>query len=179
MVWWFRGVDRLGTADYFAEFSLDLSEIRKFVDEAISDGLLFRSEGTVLSSVDGFNVSARAVLGALLDNLGRPPFNTYCTNQKRLLGWLASKSNPISERARDLFKREGDPSARSMLADARRELIGPLIDEHIARGGDRPTDAEVRATCAFLVAKILWDLHLGNPDLSKYIAMLRPGIPLP
>jgi len=159
-------------------YFVDLSAIRELVDEAIDDGLLFRSEGTVLSSAEGFNVAARAVLGALLDNAGLPSFNTYCANQKKMLGWLAAKSNPISKQARDLLKRESwEPSARSMLADVNREFIAPLIQEHVAKGGARPGDAEAKATCAMLVAKILWDLQLGNPDLAKYVSMLKalPG----
>lgn len=153
---------------------MNVSSIRELVEEAITEGLLFRSEGTVLSSAEGFNVAGRAVLGALLDNAGLPGFNTYCTNQKKTLGWLVAKGNPISKQARDLLKRESwDPSATSMLSDVNREFIGPLVEEHIAKGGTRPGDADIKATCAVLVAKILWDLHLGNPDLSRYVSMLR------
>ena len=79
---------------------MDLEGIQHLIDEAIGDGLLIESEGTVLSSAEGFNYAGRAVLGALCLVLGQPAFNQYCSNQRKFLGWLASKGNPISKKAR-------------------------------------------------------------------------------
>ncbi len=149
---------------------MELDEIEFLVQEAFGRGLLFRSEGTVLSSAEGFNYAARAVLGAMVVNLGQQQFNSYFRNQKTLVGWLGSKSDPISARARKLKKaRSTDPTVRSMLNDVEGEFVAPLVGEHTRRGGTRPSNDEIEATCAMLVSKILWDLELGNPDLSKYL----------
>ncbi len=153
---------------------MDISTMRSLVDEAIDEGFLFRSEGTVLSSAEGYNYTARAMIGALLDFSGTPSFNNYCKNQKTLTGWLASKGNPINEKARTILKgSSSDPTMGSMLTDVEREFVRPLVDEHTQRGGRRPSSPEIDATSAMVVSKIIWDLSLGNPDLSQFVGMLR------
>ena len=103
-------------------------------------------------------------------NLGHPTFNAYCENQKRVIGWLQSKTNPIQAQARDLrAKRRGnDPSVRSMFEDVEREFVAPLVAEHVKRGGEPLSGEQIEATCAMLLAKILWDSKpFGRGDVGS------------
>ena len=155
---------------------LKVEQIRLLVNEAVRAGYIFvfEPEGTMLSTAEGYNRAGVAVLGAMVLNLGQPTFNLYCENQRRAIGWLQSRTNPIQVEARELrAKRRGnDPSVRSMLEDVEREFVAPLVAEHVKNGGQAPSVDEVEATCAMLLAKILWDAKLGNPDQAAALRML-------
>jgi len=131
----------------------------------------------MLSTAEGYNIAGVAVLGAMILNLGQPTFNAYCENQRRAIGWLQSKTNPIQAEARDLrAKRRNDPSVRSMFEDVEREFMAPLVAEHVKNGGQAPSAEQVEATCAMLLAKILWDAKLGNPALAAALRMLGASL---
>lgn len=155
-----------------------VEQIRFLVNEAVRAGYIFEQDRTMVGSAEGYNRAGIAVLGAMILNLGQPTFNTYCENQQRAIGWLQSKTNPIQAEARELrAKRRGNhPSVRSMFDDVEREFVGPLVDEHAKNGGQAPGAEELEATCAMLLAKILWDLKLGNPDLAAVLRMLGPSL---
>ena len=147
---------------------MTLEEIRARVDDAVVLGYLFERDGSMLSTAEGYNRAALAVLGAILLNLGKPTLNKYCENQGRALGWLQSKANPISRQARELRSKfqQRDPSIQSMFEDATKAFIAPLLTAHARAGGKPiPRDHE-EATCAMLIAKIMWDNGLGNPELA-------------
>jgi flagellar basal body-associated protein FliL len=153
--------------------AMEISDIRKLVGAAVADGFLVRTEGTMLLSSGRHDYAGRAVLGALLDNVGQPSFNAYFESQKSMLGWFSSQRNPISRTARVILKSAGsDPTMHSVLTDVEREFIRPLVDEHVGYGGRRPSKAEIDSACAMLAAKILSDLQMGNADLSKFIRTL-------
>lgn len=158
---------------------MTIEEMEALVHETTAAGLLFESDGTVLSTAEGYNHAALAVIGALLLNLGKPGFNTYCENQRRALGWLFSRSNPISRQGRDLRVkyRSREPSVVSMFRDVQIQLLDPLLSTHAKRGGRTLTADQQEAVCAMLLAKILWDLNLGNPALATSLRMLGARTP--
>jgi hypothetical protein len=59
-----------------------------------------------------------------------------------------------------------------MFNDVRREFLEPLSLAHRQRGGVAITSKQEEAACAMLVAKILWDVGLGNTELAAFIHML-------
>jgi hypothetical protein len=157
---------------------MTVEEIRACIDVAVTRGYLFEQGGTMLSTAEGYNQAALAVLGAMLLNLGKPTFNMYCESQSRALGWLQSKANPISRQARELRTkfRQQDPSMQSMFEDATKAFIAPLLSAH-ARAGGRPIARDhEEATCAMLLAKIIWDYKFGNPLLAPSIRMLGVSV---
>jgi len=158
--------------------AMTIQEMEAHVQAGIARGLLFENEGTILSTAEGYNHAALAVIGATLLNLGKPTLNTYCENQRRALGWLFSRTNPISRQGRDLRAkfRARDPSVVSMFHDIKNEFLTPLLSAHAQRGGHTLTAGQEEAVCAMLLAKILWDVNLGNPDLAASVRMLGGGI---
>lgn len=142
----------------------------------LASGLLFESEGTILSSAEGYNHAACAVIGAMLLNIGKPTFNVYCDNQRRTLGWLMSRTNPICREARQLRSksRAGDPSVASIFADVRQEFLHPLLSAHRHQGGTPLTAKQEEGVAAMLAAKVLWDARFGNPELAAAVRMLTP-----
>jgi hypothetical protein len=151
-----------------------LEEIRARVDDGVALGYLFEQDGSMLSTAEGYNRAALAVLGAMLLNLGKPILNKYCENQGRALGWLQSKANPISRQGRELRTkfRQRDPSIQSMFEDATTAFIAPLLTAHARAGGKPIPRVHELATCTMLLAKIMWDNSLGNPELAAWIRML-------
>lgn len=158
---------------------MTIQEMEVLVQEATAAGLLFENEGTVLSTAEGHNHAAFAVIGALLLNLGKPGFNTYCENQRRALRWLFSRSNPISREGRDLRAkyRSRDPSIVSMFRDVQIQFLDALLSTHAKRGGRTLTADQQGAVCAMLLANILWDLNLGNPALAPSLRLLAARTP--
>lgn len=152
---------------------MTIEEMRTQVDSAINKGLLFEHEGVLLSSADGYNQAAVAVVGTLLMQLGKPSFNAYARNQLRALGWLYSRSNPIASLARRLrgAAKALDPSAGAIMRDVSEEFIEPILREHKALGGADLSDEEWQALVAMLAAKLLWDLDKGNPNWAVKIRM--------
>jgi hypothetical protein len=59
-----------------------------------------------------------------------------------------------------------------MFEDLESEFVAPLVAEHVKNGGQAPSAEQVEATCAMLLAKILWDVKLGNPDQAVVLRML-------
>jgi hypothetical protein len=110
----------------------------------------------------------------MLLNIGKPNFNIYSENQLRSIGWLQSKTNPISQQARELRKkcRQRDPSMLSMFEDANKVFIKPLLSEHIKAGGKPMTQDQEEATCAMLLTKIIRDYSFGNTSFAASIRML-------
>lgn len=153
---------------------MTIEEIRAHVDYAVACGYLFEQDNTMLSTAEGYNHAAEAVLGAMLLNLGRPNFNIYCENQLRSIGWLQSKTNPISQQARELRKRfrQQDPSTLSMFEDATKEFIKPILSEHAKASGKPLTQDQEEATCAMLLIKIIRDYSSSNTSLAASIRML-------
>jgi hypothetical protein len=156
---------------------MELKEMRNLVDEAIDNGYLIKSGGTVLSTSIGYHYAGRAVLGALLENLGSVNLNKYIKNQKSMLGWLVSKSNPIAGQARSILKEmNANDKTKSAFSDCKREFIDPIIQEHTMMGGKCPSDTEINATCAMLLAKIAWDCNYSNTDLANHIATYKDSL---
>jgi len=157
---------------------MTVDDMQAHLNAEVADGLLLENQGTILSTAEGYNHAACAATGALVLNLGNPGFNMYCENQRRMLGWLTSKANPLSRRARELRSRHrsGDPSVSSMFEDVRREFLEPLSLAHRRAGGAGLTPKQDEATCAMLLAKILWDVGLGNPEMGGSIRMLRTAV---
>lgn len=154
---------------------MTVDEMQAHLKAEIAGGLLFENQGTILSSAEGYNHAACAAIGAMVFNLGKAGFNIYCENQRRMLGWLTSKTNPISRRARELRSRyrSADPSVSSMFEDVRREFLEPLSLAHRRAGGAAITPKQDEAACSMLLAKILWDVGLDNLEMGVSVRMLR------
>lgn len=150
---------------------MKLEEIQKVVSGAYERGSIFvADDGNVLSAEGGS--AAAAVLGALLETIDDKRFNVYCENQRRFTGWANSRGNPILEEARKLLKRDRkEPRVKALLDQAWYECIGPLVNEHVRRGGEAPNTDQTRATCAVFLAKHAFDLALGNDQIPVQLGV--------
>jgi len=150
-------------------------EIKSSCNKGVTSGFMFEQDNVMLNTDEGANHSALAVLGTLFLHVGKNYFNKYLDVQSRWLGRFKSKTNVIMEVAYKYKKeyRLNNPKIKEMFRDAEDNFINPIFAKHIQSGGKIMTEDQKENICAILLAKIMWDLYLGNDSLAKYIRDIK------